>query len=114
LEVEVVIEVIIEGSSEEIQIEQAFRPDLDDIVSRIGQFATFKGADISGLDVRGLISEMIRGVVGCERGCPADAKGLITRGYKGFNLNYIEGGILTAHSIEGNGKSLHLKMFPDF
>ncbi len=108
------IEVIIGDSSETIQIVQAFRPDLDNIVSRIGRFAAANGTDISLLDIKGLLPEMIRGVVGCEQGCPADAKGLITRGYKGFNLNYVEGGILTAHSETGNGKILHLKMFPDF
>ncbi len=108
------IEVIIGDASETIQIAEAFRPDLDSIVSRIGELAGSKKSDISGLDLRGLISEMIRGIVGCERGCPADARGLISRGYKGFRLNYIEGGILTAHSTESNDTSIALKMFPDF
>jgi hypothetical protein len=110
----VVLEVIIGGTSVTIPIDQPFRPDLDDINVRIERLAVSKGVDIAALDLRGLISEMIRGVVGCERGCPADAKGLISRGYKGFDLAYIEGGILTARSMNGDAGLLHLKMFPDF
>jgi hypothetical protein len=110
----VVFEVIIDGASITIPIAQPFRPDLDDIIARIERLAVAKEVDIAALDVRGLISEMIKGVVGCERGCPADAKGLISRGYKGFDLAYVEGGILTARSTNGNASLLHLKMFPDF
>ena len=109
-----VIEVIIGEFSETIQIAKAFNPDLDGIVSRIEQLAASKNIDIAGLDFRGLIPAMIKGIVGCEHGCPADAKGLIARGYSGFQLNYIEGGILTAKSITGNGNPAHIRMFPDF
>jgi hypothetical protein len=105
---------MINGTSVTIPIDRPFRPDLDDIDARIERLAVSKGVDIAVLDIRGLISEMIKGVVGCERGCPADAKGLISRGYKGFELAYIEGGILTARSMNGVGGLLHLKMFPDF
>jgi len=57
---------------------------------------------------------MIEGIAGCERGCPANAKGFVARGFKSFTLQYIEGGILSAHTSVDNGKSLTLKMFPDF
>jgi len=109
-----VCEVIIGGASVTIPIAQPLRPDLDDIIVRIERFALSKGTDISTLEVRGLISEMIKGIVGCESGCPADAKGLILRGFKGFDLAYVEGGILTARSTSGDRSLLHLKMFPDF
>jgi hypothetical protein len=97
-----------------MQIADAYRPDLDDMITRIDQFTGAHGADIVALDVRGLIPELIRGIVGCERGCPADAKGLISRGYKGFDLQYIEGGILTASAMAADGRPLVIKMFPDF
>jgi len=110
----VVFEVIIDGASVTIPIAQPFRPDLDDIIARIEQLALSKGTEITTLDLRGLISEMIKGIVGCERGCPADAKGLISRGFNGFELAYVEGGILTARSTSGSGSLVNLKMFPDF
>jgi len=109
-----VFEVIIDGASVTIPIDQPFRPDLDDIIARIELLALSKGASVATSDVRGLISEMIKGTVGCERGCPADAKGLISRGFKGFDLAYVEGGILTARSTSEDGNLLNLKMFPDF
>ena len=107
-------EVIIGGASLAIPITEPFNPDLDDIIARIEGLARSKGADVTALNMRGLISEMIKGIVGCERGCPADAKGLISRGFEGFDLAYIEGGILTARSTSGDGSLLYLKMFPDF
>ncbi len=109
-----VLEIVVGNVSTTISIGEAFRHDLGDIVARIEQFTGTQGADIAAVDVRGLIPEMIRGIVGCERGCPADAKGLISRGYKEFDLQYIEGGILTARSVTADGRPLYIKMFPDF
>ena len=109
-----ILEIIIGSSSATMQIVEAFRPDLDDIVANIERFAGAQRADIVALDFRGLIPKMIRGIVGCERGCPADAKEIISRGYKGFELNYIEGGILTALAMTPDGRPLYIKMFPNF
>ena len=109
-----VLEIAVGNVSTTISIGEAFRHDLDDIIARIEQFTGTQGADIAALDVRGLMPEMIRGIVGCERGCPADAKGLISRGYKEFDLQYIEGGILTARAVTADGRPLYIKMFPDF
>ena len=114
LEVSVLLEIIIDSATLTIPIAEAFKPDIDDVVMRMEQFAALQGADIATLDVRGLIPSMIRGIVGCERGCPADAKGLISRGYKGFDLQYIEGGILTGRAMTADGRHLYIKMFPDF
>jgi hypothetical protein len=110
----VLLEIIIGSATLTIPIAEAFRPDVDDMITRIEQFAALQGADIAALDVRGLIPSMIKGIVGCERGCPADAKGLISRGYKGFDLQYIEGGILTGGAMTADGRPLYVKMFPDF
>ncbi len=109
-----VLEVVIDGASVTVQIAEAFRPDIDDIIAQIERLAGSRGADIAALDVGGLVLQMIRGIAGCESGCPADAKGLIARGYKGFDLHYVEGGILTAHTKTGAGSLISLKMFPDF
>jgi len=110
----VVLDVVIDDASVTVQIAEAFRPDIEAITAQIERLAVSKGADIAALDVGGLILQMIRGIAGCESGCPADAKGLTARGYKGFDLHYIEGGILTAHTKTGAGSVINLKMFPDF
>ena len=109
-----VLEIIIDDASVTVQIPEAFRPDIEDIMAQIERIAVSKGADIAALNVRGLILQMIRGIAGCENGCPADAKGLTTRGYNGFDLHYVEGGILTARTKTGSGNVINLKMFPDF
>ncbi|HSW64491.1 MAG TPA: hypothetical protein VLH56_14470 [Dissulfurispiraceae bacterium] len=108
------LEINIDGASETMQIPDAYRPDLPAISAQIEQLANRKGIGLASLDMSGLIRAMIKGIAGCERGCPADAKGLTARGYDGFELNYVEGGILTARSVVGSGTRLTVKMFPDF
>ncbi len=108
------LQITIDGTSETIHIADAYRPDLAGISARIAQLAKSKDVSVASLDMSGLIQAMIRGISGCERGCPADAKSLITRGYSGFDLKYVEGGILTARSTNGTLKGLTVKMFPDF
>jgi len=109
-----ILETVIDGASITIPIAEPFKPDIEAIISQMEQLAMSKGTDLGSLDVKGLILEMIRGTVGCERGCPADAKHLISRGYSGFELHYVEGGILTALTETGDGIRIHLKIFPDF
>ena len=109
-----VLDVIINDASVSVQIDKPFKPDLDAIYSQIERFASSKGTDIEAFDVRGLVLKMIRGIAGCEHGCPADAKDLEYRGYKGFKVQYVDGGILTAHITTSDGVTLYLKMFPDF
>lgn len=109
-----VLDVIIDNASISLQINRPHQPDLEFIHVQIERFAASKGTDIADLDIKGLVSRMIRGIAGCERGCPADAKGLVYSGYKGFNVQYVEGGILKAQTKTRNGNTLYLKMFPDF
>lgn len=97
-----------------ITIDNPFRPDLAVIVNRIDQFLLSQGAKLNGLDVRGLLPHMIKGIAGCEAGCPADAQRVVSRGYENFSLQYIEGGILTATAKLAEGGLLSLKLFPDF
>jgi hypothetical protein len=108
------LDVSINDASISVRIDEPFQPDLDVIHSQIERFAIAKGTDIAALDVRGLILKMIRGIAGCEHGCPANAKDLESTGYKSFDVQYVEGGILTARIMTGEGSILSLKMFPDF
>ncbi len=109
-----VIDVNLNQESTSIEIPDPFHPDLDDVIGRIDRFVSSKGADTSGLDLKRLIPKMIRGIVGCEQGCPANAKGLVSNGFKGFELQYIEGGILLARTSLSDGSLFGLKMFPEF
>ena len=109
-----VLDVIINNESMTIEITDPFHPDLNAIISQIERFASSKGTDMAGLDVKGLIPKIIRGIAGCENGCPADAKNVVSTGYRGFALEYIEGGILSARSTLRDGKILQMRMFPDF
>ena len=109
-----VLDAVLDSDSLTLDIADPYHPDIDAIVGRIDEFVRAKGADISGLNIRGLIPGMIKGIAGCEKGCPADAKGMASRGFEDFTLQYIEGGILSAHALIGNSRHFYLKMFPDF
>lgn len=84
------------------------------MLKKIDALASSKNITLADLDIRGLIPRMVKGIAGCERGCPADAKGLVSRGVNGFELAYIEGGILSATAKTSDGTAVSIKMFPDF
>jgi hypothetical protein len=109
-----VLDAVLDNDSLTLDIADPFHADVAALSGSIDQFARSKGADVSGLDIKELIARMIRGIAGCEKGCPADAKGIVSRGFEGFSLQYIEGGILSAHAVLGNGRNFYLKMFPEF
>jgi hypothetical protein len=108
------LDVRLNDRSVSITITDPFRLDLDSISGKIGELFAGQGASMEGLDVRGLVPLMVRGVAGCEAGCPSDAKGVVERGYRNFHLEYVEGGILTAQASTKEGKRFALKLFPDF
>jgi hypothetical protein len=108
------ISVSIENESMSIPIDNPYRMDIDAVLKQIEVFVSSKGAGLNGIDVKGLIPKMVKGIAGCERGCPADAKQFVHKGFNNFELAYIEGGILMARAIIEHGKELHIKMFPDF
>lgn len=108
------LDVSVEKDSISISIENPFRLDLDSIMKKIKEFAASKGAGLDGMFINELIPGMIKGIAGCEAGCPSDAKHFVSQGFKNFELDYIEGGILTAKMAAINGKTLFIKMFPDF
>ncbi len=102
------------GRSISIPIADPFHLDLAVITGKIRELAAGQGVSVAGLDVDGLVPMMVRGVAGCEAGCPADAKGIVERGHRNFRLEYVEGGILTAQADMKEGGTLMLKLFPDF
>lgn len=102
------------GKSFSITIPDPFRLDLESLVSQLESFLAKQGVATAGLDFRGLLPKMVKGIAGCEGGCPADAQSFVSRGFTNFKLAYIEGGILQAQATTGDGKSVSLRMFPDF
>jgi hypothetical protein len=97
-----------------INIENQYRVDSERVMGEIFSFGERKGIDLRALNIEDLIPRMIRGVAGCEGGCPADAKGLVREGFGKFRISYIEGGILSAVHSMGEGRTLSIKVFPDF
>ena len=108
------LDVKIGSDSLSVPISNPFRLELDSMIHKIMDFASSKGINLDNLDIRGLIPKMVKGIAGCEKGCPADAKGLVSRGVTDFELEYIEGGILSARAKTDNGTAIFFKMFPDF
>jgi hypothetical protein len=108
------LDVKVCGKSLAIPIENPFQLDIEATAGRIESFLASQGTILQGLDFRGLLPKMIKGVAGCEGGCPADAQRLVARGFANFKFEYIEGGILHAEAATKDGKQVALKMFPDF
>ncbi len=107
------LEVSFGEESLTLNVENPFRLDPEEVGGKIRSFAEEKGLSLDGLDIEGLLPKMVKGVYGCEEGCPADARRLVTEGYRGFGLEYIEGGILKAVA-EGIQPVFAIKVFPDF
>ncbi|MEJ2695215.1 MAG: hypothetical protein P8013_01055 [Candidatus Sulfobium sp.] len=108
------LDISLEGDSLSIDIDDPFHMDVDSLMKQISIFLSERGEGLNGLDVRGLLPKMVRGIAGCEKGCPADAKSFVSRGFDNFELAYVEGGILTAKAVTAKGKVFSVKMFPEF
>ena len=108
------LDVNVAGKSLAIAIDNPFHLDIEATVKQIESFLSSQGATASGLDIQELLPKLIKGIAGCEGGCPANAKSLVSRGFKNFKLAYIEGGILEARVVTEDGKNVAIKMFPDF
>ncbi|HEY6011601.1 MAG TPA: hypothetical protein VIX18_09030, partial [Nitrospirota bacterium] len=105
------LDVRVDAKSLSIMIDNPFRMDLDTLVTQIESFCAAQGAASPGLDFRGLLPKMVKGIAGCEGGCPADAQRFVARGFTNFKLAYIEGGILQAVAKTENGKDVSVRMF---
>jgi hypothetical protein len=108
------LDVILEKDSMSITIDDPFHYDLDVVTDKIGTFLLSKGTHVDNSEIKALIPAMIKGIAGCEKGCPSDAKRLVSSGYKNFELEYIDGGILSAKARKENQKVFSIKLFSDF
>jgi hypothetical protein len=108
------IDIRIGNDSMTINIGNSYRFDVSRVIKNIMDFGLKCGVDLRELEIERLIPRMIRGVAGCEGGCPSDAKAFVKEGFGNFKISYIEGGILTAVHTLGDGKSLSVKIFPEF
>lgn len=108
------IDVSINRESLNITIDNPHRFDVAHVTGSILDFGKKYGVDLSPLHIETLIPRMVRGVAGCEGGCPSDAQRLVREGFGGFHLAYVEGGILTANQTLNNGEPFEVKIFPDF
>jgi hypothetical protein len=108
------IEIKINDASLGLEIENPHRVDMTAVMAKVEEFAKAAGAALPSSDVMKLIPRMIKGVKGCEGGCPSDAKSLARNGFVSCRIEYVEGGILTATRKLDDGKTLEIKIFPDF
>jgi hypothetical protein len=108
------LDVRVGNKSLSIPIDNPFRLDIEATAGKIESFLASESAKANGLDFRGLLPKMIKGIAGCEGGCPSDAKNFVKRGFINFKLEYIEGGILHAQATSEDGKPVSVKIFPDF
>jgi hypothetical protein len=108
------LDVVIGNESLPVNIENPFRFDVASVMSNIIDFGNKNEVDLIPLQLDELIKRMIKGVAGCEAGCPSDAKSIVRDGFGNFILDYVEGGILTATQVLDHTKNLQIKIFPDF
>lgn len=108
------IDISIEKESLTVNIENPHNFNVSHVIKSIVDFGMKFGIDLAPLELGKLIPRMVRGVAGCEGGCPSDAKSLVNEGFRNFSLSYVEGGILSAVHTLGNGKLFSIKIFPEF
>ncbi len=97
-----------------IHIDNPFSFNVNYTVEKILDFAKKAGIDLSGRELEDLIARMVKGIAGCEHGCPADALSLVRSGFGEFKLAYIDGGILSAQFTDGDRDPLEIRIFPGF
>ena len=108
------IDVSVGKESLTINVENPHGSDLSSAVAGIVDFSMKQGIDVTALELEKLIPRMVKGVSGCQDGCPSNAKSLVREGFGNFSLAYVEGGILSAvHNLE-NGNTFSVKVFPEF
>ena len=108
------IDVHFMGRTLPIKLNDPHRMDTAAVVGDIAAFLNGDAGATDNLDLGELLPRMVRGVAGCEGGCPSNAKGLVRAGFRDYHLDYVEGGILTAARELGPGKRLEIKIFPEF
>jgi len=102
------------GQSLPIEVSDPHKMNTGEVIGRIRDFLARSNEHVDRLGLEDLLPKMVRGIAGCEGGCPANAQALVRAGFKEYDLEYIEGGILTARLELGVGRAVEIKMFPDF
>ena len=108
------IDVHFMGNTLPIKVKDPHRMDTAAVVGDIAAFLNGDAGATDNLYLHDLLPRMVRGVVGCEGGCPSNAKGLVRAGFRDYHLDYVEGGILTAAREVAPGRRLEIKIFPEF
>ncbi len=108
------IDIQVGSESFSFEVDNPFNFDVDKAVKDVINASNEAGHDISTLGIEKLVARMIRGVAGCEGGCPADAKTLVHTGFGNFNIEYVDGGILSASDTLKDNTPLEVKVFPGF
>jgi hypothetical protein len=108
------IDISIGNESLSLNVDNPHRFNVRTVINDVVSFGNKEGVDFNLLDVERLIPKMVRGVAGCEAGCPSNAQSVAREGFGNFRLEYVEGGILTATQALENNKTLQIKIFPDF
>ncbi len=108
------LDVSIDSESLSIEIDNPYKYDAVSNTRDIIEFGSKLGVDLAPLEMEKLVPRMIRGVAGCEQGCPSDAKSMVSDGFGSFTLSYVEGGILTAVQTLDKDKEISVKLFPNF
>ncbi len=108
------LDIRIGNESLPVDIENPFRFDMSAVMSDVIEFGNKNNVALESYKLDELIPRMIKGVAGCEAGCPSDAQNVVRQGFGNFKLEYVEGGILTAIQNLENSKELEIKIFPDF
>ncbi len=97
-----------------VDIENPFRFDISAVMNEVIEFGNRNDVALESYELDKLIPRMIKGVAGCEAGCPSDAQNVVRQGFGNFKLEYVEGGILTAVQNVDDSRELEIKIFPDF
>jgi hypothetical protein len=112
------IEIKYGEESLHVEVSNPYKMDAVSVAKKMAGFLGNHGFDSSEIDqlyLPELLPKMVRGVAGCESGCPANAYSLVRSGFKSYKLEYIDGGILTAKNVLKNGQApVVIKIFPDF
>ncbi|RMF81484.1 MAG: hypothetical protein D6739_09200 [Nitrospirae bacterium] len=103
-----------QGRSLPLKVEDPYRFDAQQLAEEVHTFLDGAAREAGELHLAELLPRMVRGVAGCEAGCPADAKHLVRTGFRDYELAYVDGGILTARRDLAPGAPLEIRLFPDF
>lgn len=108
------LDVSINRKSVSIPIENPFRLDMEGIIVRIEELAAVEGVKINGLDVRGLLPLMVKGLRGAKRAARPTLSGLSHAASAVFLYNISKAGYSLPQPEWMEEPSFHLNCFRIF